>query len=223
MQHDSSEVLPLCRVCGERQLAVFAVIDTKKYWRCANCEATLLADMHLPTLSEERARYMQHNNDAGDVGYVDFLGKLAAPLLRCLPSPQVGLDYGCGPGPALAQILTASGHEMHLYDPIFHADTSELDRTYDFITCTETVEHFHQPRAEFRKLDTLLRSGGLLAIMTNFQTNDEQFEQWHYRRDPTHVTFYREATFARIAADVGWQFECPARNIVFMRKSALEG
>ena len=107
---------------------------------------------------------------------------------------------------------------MHLYDPIFHADASELERQYDFITCTETVEHFHQPHAEFRKFNKLLISGGWLGVMTNFQTDDAQFAQWHYRRDPTHVTFYREATFTCIAADLGWHCKFPARNIVLMRK-----
>ena len=218
MQHDSSDELPPCRVCAEHRLALFAVIDLKTYWRCAHCQATLLADTHLPTPSEEIARYSQHNNDPHDSRYLDFLRRFVDPLMVELPAPQVGLDYGCGPGPALAQMLTEEGHEMHLYDPIFHADASELERQYDFITCTETVEHFHQPRAEFRKFNKLLLSGGWLGVMTNFQTDDAQFAQWHYRRDPTHVTFYREATFTCIAADLGWHCKFPARNIVLMRK-----
>ncbi|MDA0214719.1 MAG: class I SAM-dependent methyltransferase [Planctomycetota bacterium] len=212
------QALPHCRVCGERQLALFAVIDLKTYWRCAHCEATLLADAHLPTPNEELARYAQHKNDPHDAGYQDFLRRLVHPLMVELPPPQVGLDYGCGPGPALAKMLTEAGHEMHLYDPIFHPDTSELERQYDFITCTETVEHFHQPRVEFRKFNELLRPGGWLGVMTNFQTDDAQFAQWHYRRDPTHVTFYRKATFARIALDLGWEYQFPARNIVLMQK-----
>ena len=118
-------------------------------------------------------------------------------------------------------MLVEAGHEMHLFDPIFAPDEGAgvLSRTYDFVTCTETVEHFHNPRAEFRKLHALLCPGGWLAIMTNFQRDDSQFAQWHYRRDPTHVTFYRETTFRIIAAESGWQCEIPARNIVMMQGS----
>ena len=39
----------------------------------------------------------------------------------------------------------------------------------------------------------LVRPGGWLAVMTCFQTDDARFAGWHYRKDPTHVVFYREA------------------------------
>ena len=207
-----------CRVCGRRTLRTLAVIDAQTYWRCGTCQATLLADAHLPTRVAEHARYAQHNNDPNDKAYRAFLQRLSDPLLKRLPAAQEGLDYGCGPGPALAQILGDAGHTMQIYDPIFFPDTDPLERDYDFITCTEVVEHFHHPRAEFQQLDRLLRPGGTLAIMTNFQTDDEQFANWHYRRDPTHVTFYREATFRSIAQDLEWICHIPARNIVIMQK-----
>ena len=210
-----------CRVCGRRTLRTLAVIDTLTYWRCGTCQATLLADAHLPTRTDEQARYAQHNNDPNDKAYRTFLQRVSDPLLKRLPAAQEGLDYGCGPGPALAHILGDAGHTMQIYDPIFFPDTDPLERDYDFITCTEVVEHFHHPRAEFQQLDRVLRPGGTLAIMTNFQTDDEQFANWHYRRDPTHVTFYREATFRSIAQDLEWICHIPARNIVMMQKQWL--
>jgi len=218
LDHASHQVFPACRVCTQRQLDVLTVLDGKTYWRCGCCQATLLADAHFPTAIEERARYDQHRNDINDARYCDFLRALAEPLLRVLPPKQVGLDYGCGPAPALTQMLTDAGHQMHLYDPFFHADLPILQRQFDFITCTETVEHFHHPRQEFARLDQSLRVGGWLAIMTNFQTIDAKFANWHYRRDPTHVTFYRAETFSRIAADFGWTCQFPARNIALMHK-----
>ena len=41
--------------------------------------------------------------------------------------------------------------------------------------------------------------------MTCFQNADDRFATWHYRRDPTHVVFYREETFAWLAAHFGWE------------------
>lgn len=107
---------------------------------------------------------------------------------------------------------------MRLYDPCFHPDRSALERTYDFITCTEVAEHFHRPAEEFACLDGLIRPGGWLAIMTCFQDDDHRFAHWHYRRDPTHVVFYREHTFRHVAAQFSWKCEVPRKNVVLMHK-----
>lgn len=86
-------------------------------------------------------------------------------------------------------------------------------------TATEVVEHMHQPAREFRRIAGLLRPGGLFGIMTMFQTDDKCFAGWHYRRDPTHVVFYREQTFHWIGACLGWKLDIPARNaVIFTRK-----
>jgi hypothetical protein len=115
-------------------------------------------------------------------------------------------------------MLTEAGHSIQLYDPFFHADASALERTYDFITCTEVAEHFHRPASEFARLNALLRPGGWLGIMTCFLTDDERFANWHYRQDVTHVVFYRRETFQCIAAQFGWHCEIPATDVVLMRK-----
>ncbi|WP_382328301.1 class I SAM-dependent methyltransferase [Hydrogenophaga sp. UC242_50] len=144
--------------------------------------------------------------------------RCAAPLLQRLAPGCSGLDYGCGPGPVLADLLREAGHTVALYDPFFHPDTGALATPHDFITCTEVAEHFHDPAAEFRRLDALLRPGGWLALMTRFQTDDARFAQWHYRRDPTHVVFYREATLRWLARHHGWHCEVPGANVVLMQK-----
>jgi len=136
-----------------------------------------------------------------------------------VPTAQ-GLDYGCGPGPALAMMLREAGHPMQAWDPFFAPDPDALVRRYDFVTCTEVVEHFHSPAAEFARLDALLRPGGWLGITTCLQTEDARFAAWHYRRDPTHVVFYRAVTFEVIAARFGWRCELPEKDVVLMHKPA---
>ena len=174
----------------------------------------------MPSRERELAVYQLHNNDVDDPSYRRFLSRLSIPLLAALPHAQQGLDYGCGPGPVLAMMLEEAGHHMTLYDPFFHDDQDALARRYDFITCTEAVEHFHQPSQEFQRLNRLLEPGGILAIMTCFQTDDARFANWHYRRDPTHVVFYREETFRFIASRFGWRCEIPCKDVVLLHKSA---
>ncbi|MDT8409537.1 MAG: class I SAM-dependent methyltransferase [Wenzhouxiangellaceae bacterium] len=192
--------------------------DVRKYWRCAVCLCTFVDPWQRPGQSVEKREYDQHCNDVEDPRYRRFLSRLARPLLARLGPSKSGLDYGCGPGPALAAMLTEAGHELKLWDPIYQPDRSVFERRYDFISCTEVVEHMHEPAVEFARIDTLLKPGGWLAIMTQFQTDDARFERWHYRRDPTHVIFYREQTFGWLAEKLGWTLEVPERNVVLMQK-----
>ena len=207
-----------CPICRGRASARFRTIGALTYWRCPECEATFLDPDHRLSRAEEFAHYQHHENDPDDPRYRRFLAKLSDPLLARLEPDKSGLDYGCGPGPALVAVLREAGHKVALYDPFYFPDAALLARTYDFITCTEVAEHFFRPAAEFDRLDALLRPGGWLAVMTCFQTDDERFAGWHYRMDPTHVVFYREATFAVIARQRGWSCECPAKDVVLMRK-----
>lgn len=193
-------------------------VKGRRYWRCRQCLATYLDAAQRPGADEERRRYLQHNNGPHDPGYRAFLDRLVAPLLGLLPPNRCGLDYGCGPGPVLAQMLREAGHAVRLYDPFFHPDAAALAQTYDFITCSEVVEHFHHPAREFFRLRALLKPGGWLAIMTCFQADDRRFPDWHYRRDPTHVVFYRDQTFRHLARQHGMDCDIPAKDIVFLRR-----
>jgi hypothetical protein len=117
-------------------------------------------------------------------------------------------------------MLTEAGLEMSLYDPFFRDDLEALQRRYDVVTLSEAAEHFFDPALEFEKLDGLLRPGGWLGVMTCFQTEDDRFADWHYRRDPTHVVFYRARTFEVIAEQRGWSLEIPRKDVVLMQKPA---
>lgn len=207
-----------CPVCRAPATVPFVTAGGRDYWRCVRCEASFLDPSQRPTPEEERAHYRLHENDVDDPGYRRFLSKLADPILDRLKPGCHGLDYGCGPGPALAAMLSEAGHAVALYDPVFRPDAAALDSTYDFITCTETAEHFHDPAAEFERLDAMLRPGGWLGLMTCFQTEDDRFATWHYRTDPTHVVFYRESTLRRVARRFGWTCEIPAKDVALMRK-----
>lgn len=212
-----------CTVCRESALDEFALVDDRRYLRCPLCRATLVAAEHLPSPETERAHYLHHENDVDDPGYRAFLSKLVEPLATVLRQGAQGLDYGCGPGPAAAEMLRERGFAVELYDPFFAPDGSVLERLYDFIICSETAEHFHRPGEEFDRLGQMLKEGGILAIMTCFQDDDDVFERWHYRRDPTHVTFYRAETLGFIASQRGWSCEFPAKDVVLFRVAQAGG
>lgn len=211
---------PACPVCNDSKPEQFAVIAERSYWRCTGCGATFLDPALLPDPATESARYRLHHNDPNDPGWRAFLNRLTAPLLSRLgPATKVGLDFGCGRCSVLAVPLAAAGHWVWLYDPLFFPDTDVLNQTYDYIICTEVAEHFHRPAEEFRRLDRLLRPGGWLALMTRLLGDDRSFADWSYRRDPTHVVFYRPETFGFICRELGWRLdEIIPPDMVFIQK-----
>jgi SAM-dependent methyltransferase len=206
-----------CILCEAEYTEVFLSIGGQTYYRCNICQLRFLDPAQHPAQDDEYAHYQHHENAVDDAGYRRFLSRLANPLLIRLPECASGLDFGCGPGPALAQMMREAGHEMSVYDPFFRPDVAPLQTQYDFVTCTEVVEHFHTPKQTFAQLVSLIKSGGWLAIMTCFQTDDERFATWHYRLDPTHVAFYREATFRWLAATWGWRASFPAKDIALFQ------
>jgi SAM-dependent methyltransferase len=218
LEGDYARTLEACPVCIAPAPSRFLRVGRLDYWRCDACQARFLDPDQRPSREEERAHYAHHQNDPDDPRYRRFLSRLADPLLAVLEPGQRGLDYGCGPGPALAAMLREAGHEVALYDPAFYPDRRALERSYDFVTLSEVAEHFHRPAEEFDRLGALLRPGGWLAVMTCFQTDDARFADWHYRRDPAHVVFYREATLRAVAALRGWTCDIPAKDVALMRK-----
>ena len=207
-----------CIVCNNQSAKSFQTSDTKTYWKCGNCLAKFLDPSLYIEAGIEKERYLEHDNRIDDEAYRSFLSRLANPLQKKLSVDDTGLDFGCGHGPALADMLQAEGFQIDLYDPFFFPDKKVFTKKYNFITCTETAEHFHHPHQEFNVLDNLLAPGGWLGVMTCFLTTDEAFESWYYRRDPTHVTFYCEKTFEVIASQRNWQYEFPSKDIVLLQK-----
>lgn len=206
-----------CPVCTS-PAQCFVVAEHRSYFRCHCCGARFMAPQHYLDARAERAYYALHENDVQDQRYRRFLSKLADPLLGRLQPGAQGLDYGCGPGPALADMMQSAGHPMALYDPFFAPDPAPLARHHDFVTCTEVAEHFHHPIAEFARLRDLVKPGGWLAVMTCFQTDDARFAAWQYRADPTHVVFYREITFRYLAQAWGWRCEVPVKDVALLQR-----
>ena len=209
----------ICNLCRSNAAASFETTDNKIYWSCTFCGCKYLDKSFFIDLQEEEKRYLEDNNDVKDKEYRKFLSKLSHPLKEKIHHGCDGLDFGCGTGPALADMLIEEGFNVSLYDPFFYPEKDVLSKQYDFITCTETAEHFHDPFKEFNTLNDLLKPGGWLGVMTCFLTSDEMFENWYYRRDPTHVTFYCEKTFQVIASQRNWKCEIKSKDVVFMQKN----
>lgn len=205
--------VPTCPLCHAAGLTPIESGHGKDYFVCRVCDLVSLTRSQRLSAADERARYGFHNNDPDDPDYVQFLRRLAEPVMERLRPDARGLDFGCGPTPVLSGILTAAGFPCGAYDPFFAPDETLLDKRHDFITCSEVVEHAHDPERLFATLRRMLSPGGILGVMTMFHPGRDDFADWWYHRDPTHVCFYREATMRWIGERYGWTTEFPRPNV----------
>ena len=210
-----------CTLCGGIETALFFTnrdpAGGRDFIRCQNCDLVFVPPAFHLDEQAQKERYLQHNNDPDDDEYRRFLSRLLDPLRPNLIPGSRGLDYGAGPGPALAAMMREEGFNIRLYDLYFHPDERALKLTYDFITCTETAEHFSGPAEEFQRLQRLLRPGGWLGVMTGMLDSWDDFPDWYYHRDPTHVCFYSKSTMGWIGERFSLDFLFPAQNVVLFR------
>ncbi|MGY6275502.1 class I SAM-dependent methyltransferase [Methylomonas sp. MgM2] len=177
------------------------------------------AQQHL-SLAREKAIYDRHENRPDDPGYRQFLSRLAIPLQAKLPPCSVGLDFGCGPGPTLAQMLAEQGHRVEVFDPFYAYRPMLLQSRYGFVTCTEVAEHFRQPAKEFEILFSLLKPHGILALMTKLVIDAAAFSRWHYKNDMTHISFYSASTLQWLADHYQCHLDIIGKDVIFFSRQA---
>jgi len=217
MASASAETPVACPLCGAATAVPWRE-TTGLYRHCPGCDLVSREPATWLDAEAERAYYGTHDNRIDDPGYRRFLAQLAEPLIEHLPIGARGLDYGCGAAPALAVMLGEAGYPTVGYDPFFAPDTTVFEARYDFITCTEVLEHLHAPLRELARIDALLAPGGWLGLMTELRPVMADFARWHYHRDPTHVGFHSELSLRWIAAHFGWQMVSLGRRVALLRK-----
>lgn len=211
----------VCPLCGATKMVNWHRRGERHYWCCQHCQlVSVPAQQHI-SAAEEKAEYDRHENTLDDTGYRRFLARTFYAVIDRLPPGRQGLDFGCGPGPALAAMFEEAGYPMALYDLYYRPDDEVLQRPFDFITLTEVIEHLAQPAKVLAHLWQRLRSGGLLVIQTQQVRDQAAFKQWRYLHDPTHIAFYAPATFSWLAQWLGAvRLERVGADVVVLRKAA---
>ncbi|KAG5510359.1 hypothetical protein JKF63_07688 [Porcisia hertigi] len=205
----------VCRLCASPSVTLFYTDRTREYFQCNHCSLVFVPDRFLLSSADEKALYDLHQNIPGDARYEKFLSRAAEPLAEYFSSMQnsgkplsqpKGLDFGCGPAPVLANMLSNPpyNYSMDVYDLYYFPETRHCltrESYYDFIVATEVVEHLQDPMSVLQTLWRCIRpDGGVLVIMTKrVHGTIERFRGWHYIRDPSHITFFHSESFQWIA------------------------
>lgn len=192
-----------CPLCDNRKCDFYwqGKDPSRDYYHCHQCDLIFVPTRFHLCSEEERKIYDLHENDPNDIHYRNFLSKLCNPMAEKLATPSEGLDFGCGPGPTLSKMLVEQGYKCAIYDKFYADDMSVLNADYDFVTSTEVVEHLENPKGVFATLFNLTKTTkGPVGIMTKLHPqNLKSFANWHYKNDPTHITFYSTLTMNVLA------------------------
>jgi SAM-dependent methyltransferase len=218
-----------CPLCGATRARTLHRFPEASYARCLDCGLVHLR----PRLREaEMLRLYQDGayfSGSAELGYEDY--EAEAPLLRRTFERRLDelarhqprgrlLDVGCGPG-LLVEAALARGYDAYGIDASAHAaeraretlagrvragtlESLAFDEPFDLITGFDVFEHLYQPRAFVRRLATLLRPGGRVALAT------PNYDSWLRRllgrrtvsfKIPEHVAYYDPRTLARAVGE----------------------
>ena len=120
---------------------------------------------------------------------------------------------------AFAVMLEEAGHTMALYDIYYHPDATALEKTYDFMTATEVIEHLYHPDQIWQQWLNLVKPGGWIGLMTKLVIDVDAFAGWHYKNDPTHVVFFSRQTFQFLAERDKLELEFVGNDVILLRKT----
>lgn len=206
-----------CLLCNEKA-TVFCEKPFHLFYKCDNCQGIFRPKPTFFDASTEKNHYEQHNNDVNDVGYQNFVAPIIHAVLNDFSSNDKGLDFGSGTGPVIFKLLREKEYQIENYDIFFENVPERLTQKYNYISCCEVMEHFHEPLKEFQLLHSMLLPKGKLYCKTELFKNQVPFEKWYYKNDLTHVFIYQEATLHWIKEKLEFKkVEVKDKVIVFER------
>jgi hypothetical protein len=194
-----------CKICNQNTQKFKNISLKKEYYHCINCECIFLDELFFVSPTKEKSQYDQHNNSLEDKGYVkmfeDFLDFFWEDIKD---TTHLALDFGSGPGPVLETLIQKRDVSCDIYDKFYQPLKIYENKKYDLITSTEVFEHLKNPKETLEFFKNHLNKNGHIALMTLFHSNDkEEFLNWWYPRDPTHITFFTPKTFEVLASSCG--------------------
>lgn len=204
----------ICTLCD----SILTQRKDEYYYCCSRCKALVKDKKYYLDPEAEKARYLTHNNDVNDIGYQNFTSPITNFVLDHFSPEHMGLDFGSGTGPVISSMLSKEGYHIVQYDPFFAPDRSVLNTFYDYIVSCEVFEHFYNPKKEIDDLVSMLKTGGVLLIMTLLYHDQINFDNWVYRNDPTHVFIYTKETIEYIAAQKNLEIIVLTDRFIVLRK-----
>ena len=214
-----------CILCGNNETKAVCVKNrksTKYFFRCPTCDFAFLDRTQLLDSSDEKERYLLHQNSESNFGYMDWLGTIVNETMSVIDLKGKNiLDYGCGHTPILPKILKDKEPQISnidYYDLYFFPDLN-AQKKYSCIFSIEVFEHFNDVYKEIKQAFSFLEDGGYFVLSTGFLPDENKFASWWYIQDATHISFFSEQTFKWLAEKYSLkQVFSNGKNLVIFQK-----
>jgi hypothetical protein len=219
MEKSLKKNCPLCQESGGVHFFHHEKLQ-RDFYQCENCELIFVDREQLISNSDERGRYDLHDNDIESDGYKYFLNRLVIPMQKLIPNKNsLGLDFGEGCNPILRGLFAEAGlKNMDGFDPFYNNDLDVFNRRYDFISCSEVLEHINNPSVDISRLITLLNVKGILGISTGLYGSQIDFKSWYYINDITHINIFTDKTVQFLAKMFNLEVKLLAKDLFIFEK-----
>lgn len=222
----AAEAAP-CKVCGQ-PARVVGRIDFNKaceevrgkvlpssgvylpYRQCAACGLVFTDALDDWSPDDFKDHIYNEGYAAVDPDYVEArpnaMAGMVARMFRDAASELDMLDYGGGNGRLAENLLRAGFRSATTYDPFNPAFAERPTRTYELITCFETLEHVPDPLATARELAGLLADPGIIFFSTLVQPQDIGrigLKWWYIGPRNGHITIHSRNSLAASWRAVG--------------------
>ncbi|NRQ49378.1 class I SAM-dependent methyltransferase [Aeromicrobium stalagmiti] len=212
-----------CLVCGSRRTHVTTVQRKRRAYDIRVCEACGYLSNFTNTVDYSAFQSVESFKLSPRVGTAQHQGRefhMAQMGVAILRRPALqAMVFGAGRSldyqhiarlPTVARVVMSDVVEL-TGEADFVNITEGTDERFDLIIACEVVEHFEDPRAEFRRLFELLTPGGLLVCSTNVYDGGN-FAKHTYLYLRGHVSYYTPRALTHIARRSGLtvDFRTPA-------------
>lgn len=191
-----------CRICQAFSSIFFQ--DQRAFFKCPEC--SLIFTEGIPSKEAEE----KHYKDQWATTDPNFWKSQVDVLLQLIGNyltPSRILDFGSGSG-EMTNEFRKRGYDVTALEPMTHGYLKDQNYSEKFnvVIAVEVIEHLLKPWEELQEIEKVLAQDGIV-IFSSLLTNSfidrpdarEQFKNWWYKDDPTHVSFFCNRVLSKMA------------------------
>ncbi len=191
-----------CRICHTSSTLFFQ--DQRTFYKCPEC--SLIFTLDAPDKEAEETHYKKQWATT-DPGFWEKQVDVLLQLIDNYRKPSRILDFGSGSG-EMTNEFRKRGYDATPLEPMTHGYLKDQSYPFKFdvVIAVEVIEHLLEPWKEIHEIEKVLAPDGIV-IFSSLLTNafidrpdaSEQFKNWWYKDDPTHVSFFCNRVLAKMA------------------------